>query len=118
MDDEIKQLRAKLETLERQKKEEEERNRDPFRWLRVRIQLHEKQLAKLREPASHPERNAEAIYGQTRELECDKCVLEAILALQAEVKALADAVAKLQVERLMITPEDNSDSDSSFLIQL
>jgi hypothetical protein len=98
MDDEIKQLREKLETLERQKAEEDARNKDPFRYLRKRIEDRTKELAKLREPASHPERNPEGIRITLRELESDKCVLEAILVLQADVKTLGDAVAKLRDE--------------------
>lgn len=98
MDDEIKQLREKLETLERQKADEDARNKDPFRYLRDRIDDRTKELAKLLGPGSHPERNPDGIRITTRELESDKCVLEALLALQAEVKALADAVAKLRDE--------------------
>jgi hypothetical protein len=96
MDDEIKQLREKLETLERQKGDEDARNKDPFRHLRERIEEHAKKLTKMQGPGSHPERIPELIQHTTRELECDKCVLHAILALQADVKALADMVAKLQ----------------------
>jgi hypothetical protein len=88
MEDEIKQLREKLETLERQKKEEDERNKDPFRWLRERIDDRTKELAIMQSPGHHPERNPEGIRVTTRELESDKCILKAILALQAEVKAL------------------------------
>lgn len=105
MDDEIKQLREKLETLERQKADEEARNKDPFRYLRDRIDDRTKELAKLLGPGSHPERNPDGIRITTRELESDKSILRAILALQSDVKALADTVAKLQVDMLTTAPE-------------
>jgi len=89
MEDEIKQLREKLETLERQKKEEDERNKDPFRHLRDRIDNQTKLLAKLHEPTSNG--TPDGIRIITRDLECDKSILQAILALQAEVKALRNA---------------------------
>jgi hypothetical protein len=93
MEDEIKQLREKLESLERQKKEEDERNKDPFRYLRDRIDARTKDLARRHEPGHHPERDPDGIRFATRELECDKCVLEALLTLQAEVKALRKAAS-------------------------
>lgn len=94
MEDEINQLRVKLETLERQKKDEEERNKDPFRYLRERIQTRTTEL--FLEDQKY-RRNGHTIAFLTREIECDKSILQALLELQTEVKSLRAAHVKPRV---------------------
>lgn len=84
MDEEIKQLRARLQELEQKKKEEEERNKDPFRYLRERIEHWRKQLNTNRSNLAHVE------Y-VTREMNCDLSILQALEKLQADVEALRTA---------------------------
>lgn len=86
MDEEIKQLRTRLEELERQKKEEEERNKDPFRYLRQRIKDRTEEM-KLYNP-NNGQGHKDAIRISLREIECDRSILQAIESLQAEVKEL------------------------------
>jgi hypothetical protein len=85
MDEEIKQLQARIQELERQKKEEEERNRDPFRHLRQRIKDHTEEM-KIYNPKNGEHKDAIRIT--LREIECDRSILQAIESLQAEVKEL------------------------------
>lgn len=82
MDEEIKQLQARIQELERQKKEEEERNRDPFRHLRQRI---DKKTQYMKQCNPNDQANIEYFIN---EIECDKSILQAIESLQAEVKEL------------------------------
>lgn len=86
MDDEINKLRSRLEELERQKKEEEERNKDPFRHLRQRI---EKKTQQMKQCNSNDQVNIQYFIN---EIECDKSILQALETLQQELKELRKQV--------------------------
>ena len=93
MDEEIKQLQARIQELEQKKREEDERNKDPFRFLRGRIEWRERQIgeheAQIKNPGQHykqPHHDAIAIY--ERENNCDLSIIQAFEKLQAQVEEL------------------------------
>jgi hypothetical protein len=93
MDEEIKQLQARIQELEQKKREEDERNRDPFRFLRERIERREGQIgeheAQIKNPGQHykqPHHDAIAVY--MHENNCDLSIIQAFEKLQAQVEEL------------------------------
>ena len=93
MDEEINKLRARLEELERQKREEDEKNKDPFRYLRQRIERREQQISHLEEQIQNPgklnkQQYHDMLASVIAENECDRCIIQAIESLQTEVREL------------------------------
>jgi hypothetical protein len=98
MDEEIKQLQARLQELEQKKREEEERNKDPFRFLRERIERRDRQIVEQEANVKNPERvggwskqpHLDAIALYMHENKCDLCILQAFETLQTDLNAVRD----------------------------
>lgn len=101
MEEEIKQLQARIQELEQKKKEEEQRNKDPFRFLRERIARKNKLISDQESAVVHAIRNSmnpqifrDHIAMYTHEVNCDLSIIQAFEKLQAEVDALRTAPAE------------------------
>lgn len=98
MDEEIKQLQARLQELEQKKREEEERNKDPFRFLRERIERRDRQIVEEEENIKNParqggspkQRHLDAIALYMHENKCDLAIIQAIENLQEELNVVQD----------------------------
>ena len=98
MDEEIKQLQARIQELEQKKREEDERNKDPFRFLRGRIEKRNKLISYYDSQITHALHNnlnaqqfRDGITGQTHENNCDLSIIQAFEKLQAQVEELRTA---------------------------
>jgi hypothetical protein len=105
MDDEIKQLRDKLDEAQRKKKEEDERNKDPFRYLHERIERRSQMIPILESHIEHAVRNGlstqinrDGIESIMKENACDTAILNAILQLQADVEALRKSLSPVHTD--------------------